>query len=150
MIKILGCILIMCASIGSCILYEKSEKSKLYSLKSIINFIKHIHSQIEYFSISLDKIYSSYQNHTDITNKIIQKDFENIKEFLEKDDYQVVIELFDSLGKGLKNEQLALCTYSINKLEESYKAKDQNYPNNIKAFRATALFCGFGAIILFI
>ncbi len=150
MIKILGCILILCASICSCILYEKAEKSKLQNIKEMCEFIKYIRTQIEYFSAPLDKIYSSYEHSSELIDKISANELSSIKEYFEKDDFKIISSLFYSLGKGLKSEQLALCSYSITELEESYKKKEADFPNKIKVFRAMALFCGFCAIILLI
>lgn len=150
MIKLLGCILILCASICACVFYEKKEKAKLISVKEIISFVEHIRSQIEYFSYPLDKIFSSYEEHSFVTTSISKNEVDSIKEYLDKEDFNLISSLFSSLGKGLKKDQLSLCSYSVERLRDSYRKKEEDFPKKIKVFRAMALFCGFCAIILLI
>lgn len=150
MIKILGCVLILSASICACIFYERAEKAKLCALKELCDFIKHIRSQIEYFSAPLDKIYASYEKRGEIISLLVSDGVESIKELLNKADFEIAYSFFSSLGKGVKSEQIALCSYTIGELDSSYEEKKAELPNKIKVFRAMALFCGFCAVILLI
>ncbi|MBO5374222.1 MAG: hypothetical protein J6A54_02080 [Clostridia bacterium] len=150
MIKILGSILILCSAVYACAYYERTEKSKLNCLTEVCDFIKHIKAKIEYFSMPLDKIYGSYENHTEITKLLSSSKLDSAKSLLDKEDYKIVDSFFSSLGKGLKSEQLALCSYTTTQIEEIIKKKSTDLPNKIKVFRAIALFCGACAVILLI
>lgn len=150
MIKILGCILILSASVCACVFYENTEKAKINATKEMIEFIRYIRSQIEYFLTPLNKIYSSYEHKSPITERLSKEGPEFTKDFLEKGDFAAINELFGELGKGPKSEQLSLCSYTAEVLERSYEKKKTELPNKIKAFRAIALFCGFCAVILLI
>ena len=150
MIKILGCILILSASICACVFYESSEKSKLNAIKEINDFIKHIRSQIEYFCTPLDKIYTEFEHKTEIISCLANKGALAIKDYLDATDFELINTLFSELGKSVKSEQIALCSYTSKELEESFEKKKSELPNKIKAFRAIALFCGFCAVILII
>lgn len=148
--KIAGALLILCASICSCVFYEKTEKSKISSANEICNFIKHIRAQIEYFSTPISKIFSSYDEKTPLIKDLCDKSFSGSKRLLEKGDYKLVFDFFSSLGKGLKDEELSLCSYTIDELQKSIDKKEKDYPDKIKVFRAMALFFGFCVIILLI
>lgn len=150
MIKILGSILILFASIYACIAYEKREKSKLSALNTTIEFIKHIKAQIEYFSTPINKIFATYEHSSEVTKKLAKKDINDSQSDFDKESFKVVSNFFSSLGRGVKSEQLSLCTYTINELEKISEKNMADYPNKIKVFRAMALFCGICAIILLI
>ena len=146
--KIIGSLLIVCASFFSCFVYEKREKKKITSALEICDFIKYIKSQIEFFSLPIDKIFSSYESKDGVINDIISKNTDELSKALTKEDYITVLHFFDSLGKGLKNEELSLCEYSLEKLQQSIDKKQRDYPNKIKVFRAMSLFSGFSIIII--
>ena len=148
--KILGAILILTASIFACTVYEKSEKSKIASAKQICAFIKYIKAQIEYFSTPVGKIFASYGEKTPLIERVCEKDFNMVKKLLDKDDFKLVFEFFEGLGKGLRVEEAALCSYTIKELEENIAKKEKDYPDKIKVFRAMALFFGFCIVILLI
>ncbi|MBQ3040874.1 MAG: stage III sporulation protein AB [Clostridia bacterium] len=147
MIKIIGSILILCASVCACAFYERAEKAKIASLQECCDFIKHIRAQIEYFSTPVDKIFSSYDKKTELIDALISKDAKN---YFEKEDYPVINEFFASVGRQLKDEELSSCSYTISELEKRLEKRRQDYPNKIKVFRAMALFIGISVIILLI
>ena len=148
--KILGAILILFSSIFSCTVYEKSEKSKIASTKQVCAFIKYIKAQIEYFSTPVGKIFASYNEKSPLVERLCEKEFSLAKKMLDKDDFKLVFEFFGELGKGLKNEETAMCAYTIEALEGSITKKEKEYPDKIKVFRAMALFFGFCIVILLI
>ncbi len=150
MIKILGSILILSASIFACYTYEKHEKRSLDSLKELCSFIKHIKSKIEYFSMPLDRIYMSYEEKSPLISSIIENGFESVKAYFNKTELNILLPFFSSIGNGFKKEEVCLCDYTICELEKIIESKSTEYPNKIKAFRAIALFCGFCMVILLI
>lgn len=148
--KILGAFLILIASICSCVIYEKNEKCKISSAKEICEFIRYIRSQIEHFSTPINKIFASYTEKSVLVDHLCKKELDLAKKSLEKDDFKTVSDFFNSLGKGLKDDEASLCSYSIETLENSISKKEKDYPNKIKVFRAMALFFGFCVVILLI
>lgn len=148
--KILGSLFILIASISSCVVYERSEKSKISSTKEICELIRYIKSQIEYFSTPISKIFASYAEKSPLLSELCEKRLDLAKKSLDKDDFKTVSEFFTTLGKGLRDEELALCSYTLETLENSIAKKEKDYPDKIKVFRAMALFFGFCVVILLI
>ena len=137
--KIFGSFILLCASICSCYFYERSEKSKLSSASEICSFIRYIKAQIEYFSTPVVKIFSSYSERTPLIDDLSCKQFKNAQKSLGKEDYKLILDFFSSLGKGLKDEELSLCSYTIEALEKSIDKQKKDLPNKIKVFRAMVL-----------
>ncbi len=148
--KIIGALLILCASICSCVFYEKNEKSKISSAIKACDFIKYIKTQIEYFSTPINKIIASYEDKSPLIEDLSTKSFSVAKRLLDRGDFKLVFDFFSSLGKGLKDEELSLCSYTIEELQKCIEKKEKDYPDKIKVFRAMALFFGFCVIILLI
>ena len=148
--KLFGSILILSACICACYFYEKREKNKLDSLCIACDFILHIKSQIEYFSLPLEKIFNSYSNKCEITENLSKNQFKNIQTSFEKDDFRIICDFFKSLGKGYKNQEISLCSYTLEELGKNLKKEKAEYPNKIKVFRVMTLFIGFCVIILLI
>lgn len=153
MIKILGAILILSASICACVFYEKRQKEQLSSIIECNDLIQFIKSQIEYFSTPIEKIFNLYSkesSHSAVTKSIIENRLESIKDLFDMEDFSLINEFFSTLGMGVKTEQLALCSYTIEELEKAIKKKKAELPEKIKVFRAMALFIGICIIILLI
>lgn len=147
-IKLIGAVMILCACACACAFYEKGEKNKIFHLASCYDYIRYIKTQIEYFSMPIDTIHSSYEPKSELCDALIAN--EGIDKLFEKEDATLISGFFSSLGKGMKNEELSLCSYTIEELEKRIERKKSDYPNKIKVFRATALFIGFCTIILLI
>ena len=154
MFKLIGAILILCASVCACYFYEKNEKHKILICEEYCELIKFIKSQIHYFSFPIDKILSSYKPHLKERNEINEyRDLSKVKENIahsDKEEKALLEGFFSSLGKGLKAEEIALCSYTASELEKIVEKKKANYPNNVKSFRAIVMFIGACAVILLI
>ena len=154
MFKLIGAILILCASVSACYFYEKNEKRKIQMCEQYCELIKFIKSQIQYFSSPIDKILSSYKPHLNNENEFneytnLTKVKENISR-CDKEEKMLLEGFFSSLGKGLKAEEVALCSYTASELEKITEKKKADYSSKIKSFRAIVMFIGACAVILLI
>ena len=96
----------------------------------------------------IDKIHRSYDQKSELCDALIAN--KGMEIYFEKEDIPLISEFFSSLGKGMKSEEIALCSYTIEELEKRIEKRKADYPNKIKVFRATTLFVGFCTIILLI
>ena len=145
--KILGCVIILIASILCAFKYEKAIKEKVTNIEELINFINYIKNQIEYFSRPLTEIYLSYEKKSKFIEEIIDG--------AERTDTsspinKTVSEFFSSIGKGYKKEEIKLCDYTIEQLYTYLTSLKLEMPNKIKVFRSISLFIGVCTIILLI
>lgn len=147
-IKYIGAILIMCGCITLSYYYEKREKNKLMQLSNMRDFILHIRTKIDYFLTPLHIIYSEYTN--PFIKILINDNFNNLDLYFEKDASPLIKEFFSSVGKGLKDEEIALCDYTLSKLELIYENNEKELKNKIKVFRTLAIFGGASVCILMI
>ncbi len=155
MLKLIGSILILCASVSACYFYEKNEKRKIYLCERYCELIKFIKSQIQYFSTPIDKILSSYKTQLALNEEEFSEYIElsKLKECLrwsDKEEKTILEPFFLSLGKGQKAEEISLCSYTVTELEKITEKKKADYRNKIKSFRAIAMFIGACAVILLI
>lgn len=147
--KIIGCVLIFLSSILCSYYYERYLKIKISKLEELILFVSYIKSKIEYFSIPLSKIYQKYENKTKFIDSLIHNfDYKEIQ--ISKEVDSIICEFFSSLGKGYKQEQIALCNYTTERLNANLSLIKATSPNKIKIFRALSLFIGISIIILLV
>ncbi len=146
--KIIGCGLVLIASIVCAYYYERSIKGKMSKYNEIICFIGYIKNQIEYFSYPLDEIFEKFSSHTELTSALINGNFHSTR--LGKEDEGKLNELFSQLGKSYKNEQITLCEYYIDYFTTSLRKCEGDAPNKIKVFRSMSLFVGICTIILLV
>ena len=147
--KIIGCFLIIIASIASSYFYENSLKSNIKILEELIIFIKTVKSKIEYYSLSIDEIFSDYTCKNSFLKQLLNGEFTTIihlNENIQKD----IKNFFSSLGKGYKKEQLSLCDYTINSLESTLNNLKSEFIKKAKIFRSLSLFLGVGIVILLV
>ena len=138
----------MCGCITLSYYYEKREKNKLMQLSNMRDFILHIRTKIDYFLTPLHIIYSEYTN--PFIKILINDNFNNLDLYFEKDASPLIKEFFSSVGKGLKDEEIALCDYTLSKLELIYENNEKELKNKIKVFRTLAIFGGASVCILMI
>ncbi|MBQ8738029.1 MAG: hypothetical protein IJZ04_00890 [Clostridia bacterium] len=155
MLKLIGSILILCASVSACYFYEKNEMRKIHLCERYCELIKFIKSQIQYFSTPIDKIFSSYKaqlalSEDEFTEYMELPKLRNSLKWNDKEEKAILEPFFSSLGKGLKAEEVSLCSYTVTELEKITEKKKADYPSKIKSFRAIAMFVGACAVILLI
>ena len=146
--KYVGSVLILCACVCFSFFYEIKEKNKLENLKSMRDFINHIKIKIDYFLTPQPKLISEYKN--DFIKELYKNEFKNLDKYYDKDICSVLKSFFKDLGKGLKDEEINLCSYTISKLDDKIKIFEQELPNKIKVVRTMIVFGGASIILLII
>ena len=147
--KILGSFLIIIASIVSSYFYESSLTHSIEILRELVEFIKTTKNKIEYYSLSIDEILKDYTCKNNSSNKIINGDFVTIMH-LDVNVQKDIENYFSNLGKGYKKEQLSLCDYTINSLENALNNMKSEFTKKAKVFRSLSLFLGVGVVILLV
>ncbi len=146
--KIIGALIIIIVSVISAYLYEKNIKTKAKHIEEIISFIKYIKSQIEYFSRTLNEIYTGYDVKSEYIYTLIENNGQGAQVSKEVD--ALIEEFFSNIGKGYKSEEIKLCDYTSERLYASLTQLQLEIPNKIKIFRSLSLFVGVCIIILLV
>ena len=68
--KLLGGILIICASICSSFFYEKKLKQTINSYKDLIDILTYTKTQIYYFSKPVNQIFAEYDHQDELINEL--------------------------------------------------------------------------------
>lgn len=146
--KLLGCGLILIASVVCAFYYEKHIKIKISYYSELISFINYIKNQIEYFSYPIDEIFAKYDISSDFLSSIVNGNVDSLR--LSNEEKTQINEFMSSLGKGYKKEQIKLCEYNIAFFNTSLDKIKYEAPNKIKVFRSMSLFIGICTIILLV
>ncbi len=148
--KLVGGILIICASICASFFYEKRLKQEIANHIALIDLIGYISTQIEYFSKPINDIFSSYKTENPVILEIISKkelaDLSYFDKKIQKDTRILLCEL----GKGYKKEQITLCEYTKNIISPLVSELKTEYSKKCKIYRSLSLFIGISAVILLI
>ena len=138
----------MCGCIVLSYFYEYKEKSKLSHLIKMRDFINHIKVKIDFFLTPCHQLFSQYDD--EFIRGLIENNFDNINCYFEEPIVNDISYFFTNLGNGLKDEQICLCDYVIQKLDDSIKNTEGEIKNKIKIFRTLTLFGGGCLVILVI
>ena len=146
--KYLGSVLILCACICFSFFYEIKEKNKIENLKKIRDFINFIKIKIDFFLTPQNQLFSEYN--CKLINELYNKNFDNLDVYFDKETTLFLDDYFKNLGKGLKDEEISRCKYTLAKLNEIITKYENELPNKIKVVRTLAIFGGACVILLII
>lgn len=147
--KILGCALIFVSSLLCSYFYEKNIKKKIDTLEELVDLISLIKNKIEYFSEPINKIFLEYNTKNTFIKNLLESK-ETAVTYFDQEIQKQVSRFFSEIGNGYKKEQIALCDYNIQLLNNKLTKIKNEYPNKIKIFRSIALFVGISIIILLV
>ncbi|MBQ7353004.1 MAG: hypothetical protein IJW54_03250 [Clostridia bacterium] len=146
--KIIGIIFIIFASLFATVCYEKKLKIKIIRLEALFDFISYMETQISLFSLPINSIFSNYKLNTELIYKIKEKKYEDF--YVYDEDFSVkVINFFENIGKGYKDQQLKSCKAFADILNKELVSQKSDIKNKIKIFRTMAFFLS-ACIIIFI
>ncbi len=155
--KILGLFFIFLCSLLVGALSSHKTKFALIQLRSVIEFMSYIKSQIEYFNTPVNDIYSQYDNEIlkEFVSNISAHGWEEAfvktqKIYLSSETVERLIKFGSYLGKSNKEEQIAHCTYYIEMMEDEYKKLEAEAPQKTKVSLALGLGGGLMLVILLI
>ncbi len=148
--KLLGAILIICASISASFFYENGLKQKIKNHTALNELILHIKSQIDYFEKPIFEILKDFQATNEFIKDILEKkelsDLSWVDSSVRKDVYS----LLKTIGKGYKKEQISICDYTSKILSACIEKMKLEFSKKAKVYRSLSLFIGFSAVILLV
>ncbi|MBQ3589217.1 MAG: stage III sporulation protein AB [Clostridia bacterium] len=148
--KLIGGLLIICASICASFFYEKKQRNIINNQEALIDFLSYISSQIEYFAKPINEIFYTYKTKNDfIENSIKDKESLDLS-LIDASIQQDVYNFFNELGKGYKKEEIALCSYTKNVISACTEKLKLEYSKKCRVYRSLSLFIGLSAVILLI
>ena len=146
--KYFGALLIMCGCITLSYFYEKNEKNKIRHLIKMKDFITFIRTKINLFLTPLSELYEEYND--DFIAELSKDGFSTLNKYFNNNICEYLEDFFKSMGKGMKDEELALCDYTITQLSAGIEKAEAEYKNKIKVFRTLVIFSGASLVILVI
>jgi len=158
-IKLIGACAIIICTLGMGLHITGKNKKSLIFTKEMLELMRHAKDKIEYFNAPIDEIFESYTakkpQFIDSINKIKTDGWESVTEMqneinLSKEVQSIINEFGNKLGKSNKQDQLSMCNYCINRLENIYKDMQKSLPEKNKVTVALCIYSGLMIIILFI
>lgn len=147
--KLIGSIFIILASIFSSYYYENKLKCNINKIESLIDLVKYIKTRIEYYSMTLEEILRKYGNKNPWKDALLNSTLigvNNLNENTKND----ILSFISAIGKGYKKEQLSLCEYTINSLNNELEKMKAEFTKKSKIYRSLSIFFGVGLVILIV
>ena len=146
----------LCGMAGAYLL-NRADSAALSQTEGIISWVRHVHSQIECFSMPLhdvlcrcpEDIYRScgYQGE-DIPGSM--EELLKGCEFCDSETAKHLSRFCSDIGKGYRDEQLVLCDYTVSLLEERRRALSEQLPSRKKRNSALCMSGALAVVILLI
>ena len=145
------------SSIGLYLSYRT--KACVKNLHEVLDLMKYIKNQIEFFSTPIPDIYDNYSANNKETASFIHDislyDWEialkkRSKSLFDEKTVEILKCFGNGLGKSNKEQQLLHCDYYIDLIEKEYEKTEKNAPDKIKITLALCFYAGLMVLILFI
>ena len=171
-LKLIGCILILCASTTAGFLYSDNFKKRVIQLNEIQRCLHQLQNEILYtytpltesfFNVSIKSKYPIryiFENASDslITNKansvyeaIKTAIDNNISKFnIKKEDIEIILDLSKSLGESDINGQKSVFSLTIDNIKKQINEADEIMKKNVKLFRYLGFTIGAMLVILIV
>ncbi len=157
--KLAGILLIFFAFSMLAFNSSRKEKNKINQLQEILDLMKYIRNQIEFFSRPIPDIYESYtpkyRETEELINDILREDWTFALKNCDcisctNEINQILNQFGANLGKSNKQQQILHCDYCIEMFEKELNIHKTKSPNKIKTTVALWLYAGLMLIILFL
>ena len=146
MVKLIGCGLLLTSGVLRIFTFRAREKMAIRNLHEYIKLIEYVSAQIRYFSCPFAKILANCRSPLGKTPGEIKTLLcENM--ILGAEELQALNAWVCAMGNGYKNEQLNLCEYTKERLEQYLRTRENNYPGKAKTNSALTLL-GVAALIV--
>ena len=168
MIKIIGCIVILCASTMAGFIYSERLKYRVFQLNEMERAIYQLQNEITYVHALLPDAFKSIASKSkDPINEFFNKtsellcenEYENVyqamysaveltrsKLYLNSEDINVILDLSKTLGESDIQGQNSMFTLTIANLKKQIKVAEEFMNKNIKMYRYLGF--SFGAMLV--
>ena len=156
MLKLLGALLILTSGIFCSRLICEKKKKRLKTINALIELLEHIRSSIQTARLPLNDIYELFNNDAlescgfnyILKTQGLQIALDSIKDIIGTNIYDAVIVTSAKLGGINISEQIGMCNYSINKLQNEHQKEREQFTEKQKLYKALPILCALSVIIL--
>lgn len=150
-----------CLLVGSAVFYSwhKLRREKAYKkiLNECIDLLRYIYRNIECFQKPLPEIIGEYKSKyldfgiffSAVKETNMASAAEKMKVYLPVDAYHVMEKYIQSAGKGYKDEELQLCKYTCDTLQNISEKLDEDSRNHAKITKTLPLMFALSVVLLF-
>lgn len=157
MVKILGAVAVIFASLGTGIILTDSIKKRITAISSLTSFIEFISMNIMLYKTPLEEIYSSvsdtYLKESGFLSNLEKGVYLAAYEcgLLSGDEEKEIIKNFsDKLGSGTAEDMAKLCSFTASRLHNLEEKLHREYPDKKRVYHTVSLIAGASAVIILI
>ncbi len=157
MLKIVGAISVILASLGTGIIITDSIKKRIASVNALASFIEFISLNIMLYKTPLEEIYSlitdEYLKESGFISALNRGIYHAAYEcgLLSGDEEREIIKNFsEKIGAGTAEEMVKLCTFAVSRLHSIEEKLHREYPDKKRVYHTVSLLAGASAVIILI
>ncbi|MBR4186167.1 MAG: stage III sporulation protein AB [Clostridia bacterium] len=153
-IRTAGAVLLLAASIGFGAANIRAERNRLRELDALLRLVRDIRENIEHFSRPLGEIWARFDDPVleaaGFLTLLRQAGMERaVRESPLTADVRTVLGPFaSSLGRGYREEQIALCRYTEEKLSEIAQRLAESAPDRERLWRTLPVLAALSLILV--
>ena len=157
-VKIIGAVTLLVASVYYGQVKITAERMRIIKLSAIMDMVKFIGEKIEHFSSPIPEILSEYRNSylesigylEAIRTHGLSKTADIIGTSPTGEEYILIKQFSDSIGKGYKDEEVSLCKYTHHKLTECEEKLSSALKDKEKLYRTIPIMLALSVILILI
>lgn len=158
LIKMFGACVLMLSAVYFSYVKITASRKRISEVYAFIDMITKIKNEIYHFSKPLPEIFSDYKNDYFQSSRLI----ESIKEIgareaikiysfsIKNETSKLIINFFEKIGEGYREDEVNLCTYTLERLTNEVKALSTENKSAEKLYRGIPILAVLSVILMLI
>jgi len=134
----------------------RRERVKVVEISSFCELIKFIRDNIKYKMVTLPVIFSEYHGAyfekigfiEAIRNFGIKRAWAEFSWVMEKDEIALIDSFVKNIGSGYRDDEIQLCEYTLERLEDAIESKSSDLKNKEKIYRTIPLMLALSVMLI--
>lgn len=156
LVRAAGALLLLLSAIGLGAASIRAEKRRRRELDALLSLVRHIRENIEHFSRPLGEIYARFDNPvlaasgflTRLRQSGMEQAVRETASDVGEEEREVLLAFAGSLGRGYREEQIALCRYTGEKLAQIAENLAKAAPDRERLWRTLPVLAALSLILL--
>ena len=158
MTKLIGALLLVTVTVIFAFVYTHHQRKRVLQAEGFLLLLRYLRGQILCYALPIEEALRGYENDAltecGFLPLLRQGSFLEALEgtrstvFLEKDAQKALRSFGEGVGKSYREDQLALCDYTLGELERTVDRLREEYPRKVKLGRSLVISGGLALVLV--
>ena len=155
-VQVFGFGLLILSAISLSVSLIRRANQRLSELEELCRLISHIRNNIEAFMMPLSDIFRSFEPHQDAVKEFLSMAEHNGFQYAADhaqlsvggEGKRILGEFAEKIGAGYREDELRLCTYTLNMMNELLNAEKDEHSKRLKLYKTLPVMSALSVALL--